>query len=135
MEVSHLNHHVLSAAKVTKKILTLLAVVFLFWGCANPSGEDKERVRELQRLFGDRYTFKFEDEFYLHAQLKKGAVSSEQDAEEIYKVFKFTDFKKRLERHTSYIYLNMFDPKGVFLFQLHYDTRASIFVRGKTPHY
>jgi hypothetical protein len=75
----HLKHHVQSAVSVRKAIFWVLFISLSFAGCAHPSDEDKRKIRELESLYGDRYTFRFEDEFYIHAILKKGAVALDQD--------------------------------------------------------
>jgi len=130
-----LGNHVLSAAKRRSAILLVLAALLLVWGCTGPSSEDREKLRELERRFGDRYTFKFETEFNLGAQLKKGAASSERDAEKIYKIFIFRDFEKGERRKTSYVYLNVYDENGAFLYQFFYDPQSKTFEKGKVPYY
>lgn len=134
-EEIQLNHLALNAVKANKNTLFLLAVFLLLCGCVNPSADDNKKMGDLHDTFGDRYIFKLEDGLYIHAQLRKEAASSDNDAEEIYKAFRFINFDKRVERSTSYVYLNMFDSAGHFLFQLTYDPQSQKFVRGNTPHY
>jgi len=107
----HLKHHVQSAVSVRKAIFWVLFISLSFAGCAHPSDEDKRKIRELESLYGDRYTFRFEDEFYIHAILKKGAVALDQDCEEMYILFRFSDYSKRaVTKNKLYLY-EYFQPK------------------------
>lgn len=125
---------VLSAAKGSRPLLALLAALLLVWGCTKPPSEDKERLREVEKRFGDRYTLKLEGEFNLNARLKKGAIALGTDAQEIYKIFRFKDFAKREERDSSYVYLNMYDAQGKFLYQFFYDPQTKTFQKGNAPY-
>lgn len=129
-----MNLRVLDAARAIKIFMLLLAL-FSLGGCANPSVEDMEKMRSVEQRFGDRYTFAFKDYSYIHAVLKPGAVFGEQDADDIYMLFRFVDFEKRLARKTAYVNLNMYDSKGNFLFQLGYDAQSNKLTRGTTEHY
>jgi len=124
-----------AVAKFLNSAILMGALLFVLLGCAKPSEQDRQQLTLLEQRFGDRYSFKFEDEFYVHAISKAGHGPSDQEAEEIYKLFAFVDFEKKARRETSYIYFNFFAADGRFLYQLAYDPGTGKIERGSTPHY
>lgn len=131
-----MNPGVLNVAKINRSLLLLLLLFSA--ACARPSKEDQAKMRELESIFGDEYVFKFEGEFYIAALAKKDKPPKEidKDAEEIYEAFMFSNSNsKKFVRPTNYIYLNMFNKEGVFLFQLLYNRRLSKFSKGNRPYY
>ena len=131
-----MNLRALAAVRANSNHLFLtIALCVCFLGCANPSVEDKAKLKKVEQLFGDRYTFAFKDYSYIHAVLKKGAVFAQQDGDEIYVLFRFEDFETRKLRQTAYVNLNMYDSKENFLFQLGYDAQSKKLARGTTEHY
>lgn len=115
--------------------VALLTTTLLLGGCARPSEQDQEQLALLERQFGDRYSFKFEDEFYVHAISKAVNEPSDGEAEEIYKLFAFSDFERKVRRESGYIYFNFFTADGRFLYQLTYDPETGKIEHGSTPHH
>jgi hypothetical protein len=128
---------VLNAAKAIKIFLLVVLLVSLGFSCYKATEEDRVKLRELETKFGDRYQFSLDKNGpYLYAKLKNGAVMDKEDDEAIYKVFRFINFEKRQERDSTYVYLNLYDVKGSFLYQIYYDPQSHKFWREyKREHY
>jgi hypothetical protein len=123
-----------SAVARVLSVSVLTAALFI-GGCAKPSEQDQQYLALLEKRFGDHYSFKFEDEFYVHAVSKGGHEISGGEAEEIYKLFAFSDFERKVRRESSHIYFNFFASDGRFLYQLAYDPGSGKIERSNTPHH
>jgi hypothetical protein len=122
-------------SKVIVNILIYISLSFIYYGCAHPTDADKNIVIDLEKIYKGRYSFDFEDEFYLRVQVNKGSNTLNQDALDIYKKFNFIDFDKNIVRPTNYLYLNLYDHHGYFFYQLCYDFQKKEFTRGRTEYY
>lgn len=127
--------HVASGVAANFLSSLILVMALLLPGCARPSDQDQQQLSQLERRFGDRYTFKLEGEAYVHVVSKTGHQPLDEEAEEIYRRFAFTDFDKRVRRETGYVYFNFFAADGRFLYQLAYDPGTDKIERNSTPHY
>lgn len=128
----------MSNAVNVRKAAPFIAWVALasLFGCGGPSPDDQAKLVELEKRFGNHYEFSFQGDSYLLAKLKKGATNSDQETEEMYKLFLFQDFKKRERRSSSFVYLNIYDSKGNFLYQYFYDPQSQFFRKEeKVEHY
>ena len=123
----------MSATKIIG--LVLLTVLSLDLSCRRSSKEEYAQLQELNRAFGDRFSFELDDRIYLYAKQTKPNPALENDAREIYKFFVFADFEKRQRRNTSVVYLNLYDQGGRFLFQIFYDPNRDRLEKEKTEHY
>lgn len=80
------------------------------------------------------FDFALTDEFYLKATLRSGIPVSEQDLIEIYKAFFFDETNARL-RNTTFVYLNFYDSRGKFEYQLAFDPKKNAFVKSRSEYY
>jgi hypothetical protein len=107
----------------------------LLSGCSGPSEKDKSVLDRINNQFSKKYSFEFDGDLYLWAQAKDGVVVNEEEMKSIYKDFFFEDTTATTKRNTTYVYLNVSDSSGAFIYQLAYDFTSNKFVKGKTPHY
>ena len=106
--------------------LTALLIFLLFGGIyylskhyCHPSTEDVTRLKQLSELY-PRYHLKFDCEFYLIVKsLEPITEESDQEVVDIYNKF-FVDDNGKLKRKTTFVYLNLYDSKGCFQYQLVY---------------
>jgi len=133
--MNHLNPHASNVVKASRNIIAVFFAFLFFLGCSSFSTEDKAALANLKNRFGSNYEFDLEGEFYLNVVVKKGFQYSEKDIENIYKSFFFKEADKFERRDTSYVYLNLFDSNGTFLYQFFFDFNDNNFVKNHSPHY
>jgi len=93
-------------------------------------------MSEVERLYSEEYYFKPDGDIYLSVILKiqKDTNEVEGDARGIYRHLIYNDLTST-KHDVPYIYLNIYDENGHFLFQLSYDYRKGEFLKGQRPHY
>lgn len=112
-------------------------IILLFASCGvnkKPTPEDQRRKELLLSTFGDRYRFKFEADLYLIAENLLEPQPSRDDAEKIYKLFWFTE-NNQIRSDTNYVYLNVYNNKGVFQFQVYWSPQREGLEYSRTEHY
>ncbi len=120
------------------KVYSLICflILSLYTGCFPPPSEtDIEKLNLLENKYGDNFRFKLIDEAYLKVELKKDILVSENDVIEIYKLFFFESKEDTKRRNTPYVYLNFYDSKGDFQYQIFYEKWSNKFVKSKTREY
>ena len=116
--------------------LIICLFLFLYAGCFRPpSTEDNEKLNQLINRYGDTFDFKLTGEFYLLVKLKKDIQISENDLIEIYNLFFFKPEEDSQLRKTSFVYLNFYDFRGKFQYQLVYSTKSKRYVKGEREFY
>lgn len=99
-----------------------------------PTEEDRSRLQQVENRYGDRYRFRLaSDDVYLEAYRTGKGEPTEQEARAIYRDFWFEDGEPRSD--SRYVYLNLYDDEGDFLFQLYWDPERQELVRSSTSHY
>jgi hypothetical protein len=104
-------------------------------GCSpGPSAEDRSRLAEVERHFGDLYRFHLVgDGLYLEAHRTAAGEPSESEARSIFDLFWMEDGTPR--SGSDYVYLNLYDHDEDFAFQLYWDPSREDVVRSSTSHY
>ncbi len=116
--------------------LILCIFLFLYIGCFRPPSEtDNKRLNLLKNKYGDIFQFKLVDDLYLQVSLKKERERNENDLIEVYKLFFFESDENNRRRDTNFVYLNYYDFKGKFQYQLSYDMQTKKYVKEKTEFY
>jgi len=111
-------------------------LLFVVEGCTHPSSEDNLQLSTLKAQFGGRYEFSLQAEFYLRVRMKPGIAGSESEAQEIYRAFFMKKGQGILERRrTSYVYLNVYDSEGEFLWQLFYNPSSGKIEKSMSENY
>jgi hypothetical protein len=103
--------------------------------CIKPSDEDWDKIGKLKETFGEKFSFEFDCDFYLRVQQKIQNDNLDSDAIAVYKLFWFDDFDKLKRRPTAFVYLNLYDPGGKFLYQLAYDPQKQTIAKEEAEHY
>lgn len=114
--------HVPSVVKSsTKGSLPWLCTLLIFMvACQSASREDRERLSSLQSTYGNRYVLSLKGEFHLLVRQRATEPVPETEIENIYKAFFFKYPTEMVRRETSFVYLNVYDKDGRFLYQLAY---------------
>lgn len=111
----------------------LVAVSALTCG-QGPTAEDRARLEKLEETYGDRYRFRFtSDDVYLEARQTTSGVPREEEVSAIYRDFWLSGSRPRQD--SRYLYLNIYDRNGDFLFQLYWSPQRQEPVRSLTSHY
>ena len=113
----------------------LLAVSLSLVSCSVPSEEDQRRVELLRAKYGQKYDFRFEENLYVIAENRDGDEPTVNDAREIYETFWFTPNAKGERRATAFVYLNIFDKKKEFRFQIAWDEAKNDYVISERAYY
>lgn len=101
--------------------------------CNKSSPEDKERLALLSRDYKDGFVFGLEGDFYLHVAIKQDQNPSENEIDAIYRRFFFNEGGAR--RRTSFVYMNVYDSRNSFQYQIYFSPVTDKLIRGKTEHY
>lgn len=108
--------------------------LLLLSGCSPaPSETDIARLKLVETKHPG-FEFTLKDEFYLKAKLRKEVPVSEDDLRDIYKMFFFDETNSRL-RNTTFVYLNFYDSKGKFQYQVAFDSKKNAFVKSQSEYY
>jgi len=123
--------HVPSAVRSNTKgrFPWLCVLLIVLAACQSASREDTERLSSLQSTYGDRYVFSLKGEFHLLAQQRTTEPVPEAEIENIYRAFFSKNPAEMIRRETSFVYLNVYDREGRFLYQLAYSPSRHGFVR------
>ncbi|OGL47352.1 MAG: hypothetical protein A2W05_00975 [Candidatus Schekmanbacteria bacterium RBG_16_38_10] len=116
--------------------IIIFFLLSLCTGCFPPPSEtDIAKLNLLKNKYGDNFRFKLIDETYLKVELKKDIPVNENDLKEIYKLFFFESKEDTKRRNTSFVYLNFYDSRGNFQYQIVYEKWSNKFVKSKTREY
>jgi len=94
---------------------------------------DMERLKALNEIYGEKYSFKLSGDFYLEVTSKGDVQVTEEELIGIYKLF-FFDSSKTKKRDTAFIYLNWYKRRGRFQYQIFYDPRTGQFKKSHASH-
>jgi hypothetical protein len=95
---------------------------------------DESKMKLLQTEFGSRYSFVFEQDLYLKAQSLTADAPDKEEATRIYKIFWFNG-DNRVRSDSNYVYLNIYNNQGQFLFQVSWDREKSKPIFSRAEHY
>lgn len=101
-------------------------------GCGEVPAGDAARLKLVRAKYSARYEFSIYDELYLHARARPGVRVESAEAERIYGDFFFPSLPTS-ESHA--VYLNLYDDRGEFLYQLAWDQASHRFVRSQADAY
>ena len=127
---------VLLIFKLTALLIFLLIGVLYYLGKydCHPSTEDVARLKQLSDIY-PRYQFKFDCELYLIVKSLEPIIQeSDQTVVDIYNAF-FNDDNGKLKRKTTFVYVNLYDSKGDFQYQLVHDWRDNAYVKQSREFY
>lgn len=127
---------ILSALKVTALVAILLIgfIVYLGKYDCHPAAEDVSRMKILSERY-PRYTFSFDCDLYLKVKsLDPLAQGSDQTVIDIYNTF-FAKEGGKQKRDTPFVYVNFYNDKGDFQYQLIHDWRTNDYVKGNREFY
>lgn len=116
------------------RVIALALTLCVACTSAPPSETDGQRLSTLKRQYGRRFDFAFDGDLYLRAVARDNLRPSQDEIREVYRAFMFDESRTR-RRPTSFVYLNVYDPKGAFLYQIAFDSSANEFVTSRTEHY
>ena len=119
-------------ASIAVKIISVFIIMILS-SCAGPSDEDRLVLKKVEKKYSHLYTFEFRRDLFLMADAKKGTNIKFEELQEIYKQFFLKkDGKEYTYRDTTYVYLDVFNANGAFLYQIAYNDREKKFVKSNT---
>lgn len=126
----------------TMKNFAVLILVMMFTSCdvaedivrskANPTQADQGHLRRLQEDYGRQFDFAFED-IYLRARSRAG-LATKEDAIKLCQAFWF-DATGEPRRDSNLVYLNIYDQRGDFQFQVYWDRAQRSLAFSRTEHY
>jgi hypothetical protein len=118
------------------RVVQLVALaLMLSVGCtATPSSTDREKLAILQQEYGQKFDFAFDGDLYLRAASSDTAAPSQSEIQSIYRRFMFDDSGAR-RRSTTFVYVNAYNARGEFLYQIAFDSTTKDFVISKREHY
>lgn len=122
---------ILVTLKVTALVAILLIgfIVYLAKYDCHPSAEDISRLQTLSDRY-PRYKFNFDCALYLKVKsLDTLTQDSDQIIIDIYNTF-FAKDDGKLKRHTPFVYVNFYDNKGNFQYQLIHDWQKNDYTKG-----
>jgi hypothetical protein len=112
--------------------MAILSVATFVLGCEELPPADAQRVAQVNARHAARYELSTEGNLYLVARARPGVRVDSAEAERIFAEFFLQQGKRR---EGALVYLNLYDERGDFLYQLYYDPATHRIVRGKTEHY
>ncbi|WP_156920881.1 hypothetical protein [Fundidesulfovibrio putealis] len=127
---------ILSALKLTAPIAFLLfgAIVLLGIYDCHPTAEDVSRLQTLSDRY-PRYKLSFDCDLYLKVMaLDPLSPHSDQTVIDIYNIF-FAKDDGKLKRDTPFVYVNFYNNKGDFQYQLIHDWQINDYVMGNREFY
>ena len=98
-----------------------------------PSEADRAKLAELEQRFGSKYEFELDGALYLRARARDSTHPPSADIEDVYRTFIFGQDGAR--RATTFVYVNVYERSGDFLYQIFYDPGLGRFVKSRTEHY
>lgn len=94
---------------------------------------DRERLLAVGKQFGGRYELSLEKDTYVRAKSLTDASPTREEAIRIYRAFWFDGSQPRTD--TSYTYLNVYDHKEEFQFQVFLNPSTRQIEFSHTDHY
>jgi len=116
----------------------LLTLVLLVASCgAGVEGGDRVKLEEIRARVGSEFKLTPEGSLYLRAQLRAAGIEAvEGKAREIYRGFFLNADGSALRNDCHFVYLNVYDVHGTFLFQLYFDRLSGAVVKqNRADHY
>jgi transposase len=118
--------------KISYKFLIILTSVLI--GCINRANqEDRELIKKLESDYYGKYEFKLHYELYFDVIMKDRFINDEDEIKNIFKTFFLLE--NGGERKTDFFYLNLYDNKRKFLYQLYYDRDSKEIEKGYAEAY
>jgi hypothetical protein len=115
-------------------VLVFLVITGCDWTAgASATPEDRQRLERIAQRYRTQLEFTLESDLYMRAKLRPETRVSVAVLEQVYREFFFQPDGTR--RETLYVYLNVYDARNRFLFQLYYDPRKQEITRGNAEHY
>ena len=116
--------------------LSVFILIMIVTACTNyATPEDNRRLKELEKRYGNRFSFVLENETYINVGCKKGVRPDEREVINIYKTFFWDDYLDDKRKGSSYVYMNLYDSNGTFEYQLFYDINERQFMKSRADHY
>lgn len=108
--------------------------ILIFCACSRPPSEvDLARLKLLENRYAS-FEFELKYELYLIARLRNDIHVSDEDIIDVYKTFFFDETGNR-RRTTTFVYLNFYDFKDKFQYQLALDPSTSTFIKNRSDYY
>lgn len=114
-------------------ILLFVVISALLLSCNNTSDSDMAMMAHLNQKYGDRYEFKLTD-ICMYAFVKQPEINKDEILT-IYKEWRSVDSKSNNIRKTSFVYLNVYDQNGEFVYQLYFDPKTNAIANSSAEHY
>ena len=112
------------------RIAVLILAAFASCG-PMPSG-DAKRLEEVRSKHSARYELSIYDDLYLHARARPGVQVDSAEAEQIFRDFFVPPLPPR---ESNAVYLNLYDHRDKFLYQLSYDPISHQLIRSRAEAY
>ncbi|SRR6266481_5114407 len=117
------------------QLLFILPVIclplFALEACSQATPGDKKALRRVDQQWGDKYKFKLSQEIYWTARARPNVSPDEQELRSALETFT----AGRQLKDSAFTYLNVYDAKGRFVFQLYRDAHGKIVKELKSEHY
>lgn len=118
-----------------QKASAISLAIFMLSSCGTRATvEDKKRLATLEDQFGQRYEFSLESEIYLNARCRTPEPPTREEAEGIYRAYWLTE-ENVPRTDTAFVYLNIYDSRRVFQFQIYWDRQARRPAYSRQDHY
>ena len=108
-----------------------LAALLIVAACDYATPADREALRKVQEQWGDKYEFKLSSETYWTARAKPKTMVDEEEMRTALTVFT----TRAGDQRSGFVYLNVYDSTGQFVFQLSRDPDGKIGKELKAEHY
>ena len=129
-----LPRHSVRAMKPAQLLVMCAFLALGVLGCTPVSGEDQTKLSELRTLYGSRYEFSLSGEFCLKTKMKTGVTLNDEELRNIYKMF-FLNPAADSIRKTTFVYMNVYSPRGKFEYQLAYVSSSREFTKSMREFY
>lgn len=101
----------------------MLAASVVGTGCDRGNAVDQRRLRDLATKYEAHYEFSLKWDHHLIVKAKPGHKPTDIEIEDIFSIFALDPSRKSL-RDTNYIFLNLYDSDGTFMYKLFFDRAA-----------
>lgn len=121
-------------ATLTARLLLVMSVLAgLLSARVRPSADDRARLESLERQYGHKYEFALGGSLYLRVIARGGGHPPESEMRDVYRAFVRDERGKR--RNTTFVYLNVYDARRQFGYQLVFDPQTGRFYTNDTEYY
>ncbi len=120
---------------VMLRIAVLTLILLVATSCSRATPEDIRRLDNMEKQYGDRFSFALEPEIYITVQCKKGSIPAEDELIKIYRTFFWDEQHNEKRDDSSFVYMNVYDAKGRFQYQLFYEANKGKFGKNSADHY